>query len=51
MNPASSLRVLIKWRQHHALTGIESSLNDLDLFFSISALKTPKVDIHGGMIE
>jgi len=51
MNPTSSLKALIEWRLHHALTGIEASLSDLDLFFPISALKTSTVKIHGGMTE
>lgn len=48
---ASSLKVIIEWRLHHALTGIQDSLSDLDLLFPTSALTTLKVEIYGGMIE
>ncbi len=48
---ASNLTAVIELRLHYALTGMQDSLSDFDLLFSTSALKTPKVEIYGGMIE
>ena len=48
---ASSLKVIIEWRLHDALIGIQDSLSDPDLPFPTPALKTPKVEIYGGIIE